>query len=187
MKKRILLTVATALLPYFVLFALAVIFFLNDYPVFGFFMESVFHSNVLNLFAVILIYCFFNIVLCFVCFIAEVYKKTDALQLAKSAIVMKLILLPSYLVIFVLGFFLMITIFTFPFSIGLFLLDCLTLFLTGLFNLAAIINSVRQGFFKTKEVIWIAILQFIFCADVIASLVFYYKLRKRCKTENGIL
>ena len=183
-EKRIWLTIPAALLPYLGLFTLAMIFFSTRNPFFEFIMVSVFHSNAINVAATLLFCCIIATALSILCFVASIFKGWDALSMAKTAMVIKVIQAPAYALIFILGIVLAITIFTIPFSIGLFLLDCWTLFLTGLLTTAAVINSVRQGVFKFKEVIWIIILQLVFCADVVASIVFYLRLRERCKTEN---
>lgn len=99
--------------------------------------------------------------------------------MAKSAMITKLIQVPAYTTILVLGVLLAITAFTIPFSIGLFLFDSLTLFLTGLLTAAAAINAVRQGFVTAMDCVLIMVLQFIFCIDVVASIILYLKLRKR--------
>ena len=181
-KKRIWLTIPTALLPYLGLFTLATILFSTRNPFFEFIMESVFHSNAINVVATLLFCCIITTALSILCFVTSIFKGWDALSMAKSAMIIKVIQASAYALIFVLGISLAITIFTIPFSIGLFLLDCLTLFLTGLVTTAAVVNSVRQGVFKCKEVIWVIILQLVFCADVVASMVFYFRLRERCKT-----
>lgn len=178
-RNRIWYILPTAVLPYLVLLALAVIFFSADHPVFAFLMESVFGGNALLLIAALLLYCVFAGMLSVICFVTGIRKGWDALSLAKSAMILKLCQVPAYALIFVLGIVFAITLFTIPFAIGLFLLDCLTLCLTGLLTAAAAINAVRQGFFQSKEVLWIVLLQLVFCADVAATIAFYCKLRKR--------
>lgn len=184
-KKRIWFILPAALLPYLGILALAVIFFSTENPVFEFIMESIFNSNALDLIATLLLYCILATVLSIVCFAVSIRKRWDALSLAKSAMIMKLFQVPAYVLIFVLGVLFAFAIFTIPFAVGLFLLDCLTLFLTGLLTAAAVMNAVRQGVFKSKEVIWIILLQLVFCADVVASIVFYTTLRKRCKSKTS--
>lgn len=61
----------------------------------------------------------------------------------------------------------------------IFIFDFCTLVLTGLLNVVAIDVARKQGTVTLKETLWIIILQFIFCADVVASIVLYSKLNKR--------
>lgn len=178
-KKRIWFIIPTALLPYLVLTALATIFFSTKHPAFEFIMKSVFCSNAIYLITALLLCCVIATALSIIYFIISTRKGWDAFSLAKSAMITKLIQVPAYITILVLGVLLAFTAFTIPFSIGLFLFDCLTLFLTGLLTAAAAINAVRQGFVKAKECALIIALQFVFCIDVVASIILYLKLRKR--------
>ena len=183
-EKRIWMIIPTALLPYLGLFTLATIFFSTKCSFFEYIMVSIFRNNALNLIAVLLICCIIATLINIICFVASIRKGWDALSLAKSAMIIKLIHVPAYVLIFVLGILLTLTIFTIPFSVGLFLLDCLTLLLSGLLTTASIINTVRQGVFKAKDIFWIIILQLVFCADVVASIVFYFKLKGKCKIQK---
>ncbi len=186
-KKRIWLVISTILLPYFVLFMLATLFFSIEQPFFGYIMENIFRNNALSLLLALLIYCTVAIALSVVCFVISIRKSWDALSLAKTAMIIKLIQVPAYIAIFVLSVAFILTIFTFAFTFILILIDCLTLLLTGLLTVSSVINAVKNGTFRIKEVIWVIILQFVFCADVVASIIYYKKLRKRLETENESL
>lgn len=177
-KKKIWLIIPALSLPYLALFMLATIFFSAEMPFFAFVMETLFRSNALLLIAALTIYCMITLAVSVGYFVIGIRKGWDALALAKCAMLLKLAQVPAYVAIFVLGVLLAFTIFTIPFSIGLWLLDCVCLLISGLFMLAAAINSVRQGVFSAKGVRWFVILQLIFCADVVASVVFYLQLRK---------
>lgn len=186
-KKRIWLVIPTLILPYFVLLMLATLFFSTSNPFFEFIAMYVFRSNALIMISVLLAYCIIAAALSIICFAVSIRKDWDALSLAKSALIIKLIQVPAYIAIFVLGLMFAITIFTFAFSIFFILIDCLTLALTGLLTVSSVINAVKNGTIRIKEVIWVIILQFVFCADVVASIIYYKKLRKRIKTENESL
>ena len=177
-KRLFLISVPIVLVPYLALFTLATVFFSTKISFFNYIMESVFNSNALYLIAVLLLYCLLAGVLSIVCFFASIYKKWDAISLAKTAMVMKLVQVPAYVLIFALGAVFVMTIFTIPFSIGLFVIDCLSVFMTGLFVISSVIATIRNNTFTLKEVIWVILLQFVFCADVISSVVFYIKLKR---------
>lgn len=172
-------------LPYLALFALVTLFLSSDIPFFAFLMESVFQMNIFLLIGALLLCCVIALAVSVVYFVVAVRKGWDALTLAKCAMILKITQIPTYAVIFVLGVLLLISIMTIPFAIGLWWFDCFTLFLSGIFMVAAIINAVRQGIFTSKEVRWFVILQFIFCADVVAAVVFYGKLKKKKGEENA--
>lgn len=177
-KKLLLIIIPIALFPYLILFALATIFFSTEIPFFRWVMESVFDSNALLLIAALLLYFILTALLSIICFVVSIYAKWDALSLAKAAMIIKLIQIPAYVLIFALGFMFLITIFTAPISIILFMLDCLSMFLTGILVIASAISSVRNNIFSFKEISWVILLQFVFCADVISSVIFYNKLKR---------
>lgn len=176
--KRSLLILPAVLLPYVALMALAVIFFSADLPMFARIMESVFDNNGLILIAALLGYCLIAAALSIFCFFRSICKKWDALSLAKTAVIVKLVQIPAYIGVFVVGVLCTITVFTIPFTVGVFLLDCVTLFLSGLLTSAAVINAVRQNNRPFKQVFWVILLQFVFCADVVAAILFYHQLKK---------
>ena len=183
-KKLFAISVPIVLVPYLALFTLATVFFSTKFPFFKYIMESVFDSNALYLIAALLLYCILTGMLSIVCFFVSIYKKWDAISLAKTAMIMKLVQVPAYLLIFVLGTACLITIFTIPFSVGLFITDCLSVFMTGLFVISSVIASIRNKTFTRKEVIWVVLLQFVFCADVISSVIFYKKLKRVNQQQN---
>ena len=186
-KKRIFwIAVPALLLPYLTLLTLATIFLSTTVPFFKWVMEVVFCSNALYLIAAFLICCFVVAVFSVVCFFVSIYKKWDCVSLAKLFMIVKLIQIPAYVLIFVLGVFMAITVFTIPFSIALFLFDCFSLALTGIGVVSAAINAIRQGVSTPKELFWLAIAQFFFCVDVVASIVLYVKLKKLKKAKTSV-
>ena len=177
-KKMFLTFIPILLIPYIALFSLAAIFFSTTVPFFEFLMQTVFRSNIFYFLAVLLIYCAAVTVYNVICFFVSIRRKWDMVALAKTAMTVKLIQVPAYVLIFVLGVFMAITIFTIPFAVGLFVIDCLALFMTGLPVIASAVMAKRQGVFSLKEVFWVIALQFVFCADVIVSVMFYLKLKR---------
>lgn len=177
-KKLICLAIPICLLPYLALFTIATVFFSTKITFFKFIMESVFQNSGLILIAAFFLCCIIVALLSIVYTILSLYKEWDPLPIAKLAMIVKLIQLPAYIMIFIVGAFLVFTIFTIFFSIGLFLFDCLSLFITGILVISAVVNSEKKGIFKAKQVIWVIIMQFIFCLDVISAIIFYIKLKK---------
>ena len=181
--KRIWLVIPAALIPYLCLFTMATMFFCFDYQFFRIIMEKVFNYNgpllVLTLFIIVAVSC----VLSIISFVLSICKKWDPVSLAKTSAIIKLLQIPAYLLIFVLGVLLLISIFTFAVSFILCFLDCLTLVLTSLITVAAIVNARRQRLITKTEAVIFSILQFIFVVDVIFSILFLFKIFKREK--NG--
>ncbi len=176
-KKVFLRMIPAMLLPYLILFSYVVIFNYTDILLFDQIMEKVFDNNALILLGVLFIYCFITSIFSIISFAQSLRGKYDAKSLTKAALIVKLIQLPAYITIFVVGVIFVLSIWMIPFTIILFLIDSLTLILTSLFSLSGIIVSVKNGTFEFKEVILFAILQFIFCADVVSLFIFYKKLK----------
>lgn len=178
-RKKIWLVLPVALLPYIVLCATVIPLFSTKVPLLDAIMENVFQDNALYLVSAVLLFALIAAVLSVLCFTVSIRKQWDALSLAKTAMIIKLIQVPAYILIFILGVLLMITIFTIPFSIGMLILNCLTLVLTGLLSIAAVVIAIRQNYFTLNDSLWIVVLQLIFCADVFASIALYRKLKKK--------
>ena len=185
-KKNVWTAIATILLPYLMLLALALIFLSTKLAFFEWIMQFVFWNNALLLILALLFCCILVAILNVLCFIANIRQKEDALALAKTAMIVKLTQIPAYVLIFVLGVLLLLTIFTIPFTIALFFFDCACLFLSGLWVASSAIYAIRQGICKPQKTIWAIILQFVFCADVVSSIVFYIMLKKSQKRRINV-
>ena len=177
--KRVWLLLPTILLPYFTLLLVAIVILSTNVQVFAFIMDHVFQENGLYILAILLILCLIAAVFSITYFVMSIRKKWNPVSLAKFAMIIKWMQVPAYVAIFALGLIFAITLFTIPIAIIFVLVDCLTLLLTGLLTISAAVVAVRQGVFQTKDVLWIILLQFVFCADVLAATVFYKKLRNK--------
>lgn len=182
-KNRIWLVIPTACLPYFLLCTLSVVFFSTQHPLCRFIMERVFAGNGLLLIASVLIFTFLAASMSVICFFISIRKQWDALSLAKTAMIIKLLQIPAYVIIFIMGVILLTTILAIPISFVLFLVECLTLVLTGLFTTAAAVVAVRKQMVTWKECGLLVGLQLVFCADVVASILLYSILKKRTSSE----
>ena len=176
--KRTWLLLPTILLPYVTLLLAATLFLSPYSPAFEFIVDHVFQENALLILAALLAFCLIALAFSITHFILSVRKRMNPVSLAKCAMVIKWIQIPAYLAIFALGLILAISLFTIPIAIIFVLVDCLTLLLTGLVTISAAVIAVRQGIFQTKDVLWIILLQFVFCADVLAATILFTRLRK---------
>ena len=184
-KKLVFLSLPAALIPYLTLLAMTMIFFAAKVPLFDWLMENVFCNNALSLLAVLVIFCILAIVLTVICFVVSIRKNWDVLEMAKTVMIIKCLQIPAYLLIYVFGVICALTIFAVLFSIVLFIVDCLCLCMTGLLVIASAINAVKTKKFTCKSVFWILLLQFVFVADVIASIIFYNKLKRMDARERS--
>ena len=169
---KYLLLLPGAVFPYMVLLSLYGLFS-------GFFVNTIYQNPLL---LIPTLFLFFILALgCSIIFFAMgLAKKWDAKKVALANMIVKLIQIPAYVVTFLLGVICILTIFTYALSFLLVLFDCLTIILTGLTGACAAIRSYKEQ--KTTIAFSVAngILQFIFCADVVCSILLFVK----CKTQK---
>ena len=173
MKKAVLL-IPCLLFPYVLLFAIYCIYT-------GFLMEEFFD----NFFLVLLFYMFIyfvvtlglNIVFCALC----AKRKWEARQIALINMIIKLAQIPAYVAVFLLGIVCLLGIFTIGFVLFFILYDCLSIFLSGMIGFSAVRRCRKES--GEGSLLWTAagILQFVFCADVVCSVIVYKK--SDCRKE----
>jgi hypothetical protein len=144
-------------------------------------MEKVFNNNAFYLVFVLFILYFISFVCSVIACITSIANKRKALEVLRINMIIKLIHIPAYIMIFVVGLFCMITIFTFGITIALIILDGLTIVLSGLIGLGGVTKSLKENKISKIAAAIHGILQFVFCADIISSVIIYLKVKK---TEN---
>lgn len=170
--KKILPMIPAILAPYLLLFILYMIFSCS--PI----LEKLFYNNGLLLVAVFFLYLFVALVLVILTSVFAVKNQWDCVSLAKTVFIIKLIQIPAYLAIFVLGALLFISIFTIPFTLVMAFVDFLTVAMTGILGLATVINANKKNKSENPIFTICSVLQFVFCIDIIASAVLYFKSKK---------
>lgn len=176
MKKYIQL-LPTILYPYFIIASIFLIFGGGN-PVVDMIWEKL-DNNGYILLGIILAVFILSMILNIITVIIALANKWDAKSLAKTNMIIKCIQIPAYLCLFALGFMCLITIFTAGISFVVFVLDCLGIFLTGLFSISGIVRAWREGKISWKGTIAWGICSFICCVDVIMAIVMYQKIKKR--------
>ncbi len=181
-KKTIWLALPMAITPLVELAFLTIIFSSTNNPIFIWFMlEATKGMGIFILIFLLFAYIFVAFCLCTVAIILGFVKKFDALTSAKIIMIIKIIQIPIHIVSFLLGAILFITIFTFVIAILMAIINYLVILMMGLLNIVAMVNSVKQGYTKYRNIIWAIILQFFICVDVVATIIFYIQLRKKKK------
>lgn len=124
-----------------------------------------------------------GIVSSIVCFV----RGDDPLAMAKTSMTVKLCLLPAYVVLFCLGFIFFCTpVFTWPFLFATILADYCVLLITGFFNTLAILRAVQAGKISFRGNRRYILMQFVYCLDVVASVLFFRKLKKLYGLETTL-
>lgn len=174
--KRNWLLIPVIIYPYLILFTL-ICMFTSSYiqP----FMERVFHDDgslillMLPVFYVVALLCTVIVV------IINLKKQRNSEDILRTNMIIKLIHIPAYILIFLVGLACLMTIFTMGISIVLVILDCFTIFLTGLIGLSGVIRSYKENKLTKKESWAYGFHQFIFCVDIISSIRVYRNIRRK--------
>jgi len=176
--KNLWLIFPVAVLQYVAIGLLSFIFVSSRNAFYGEIMQKVFGNNGLMVLLLLFLFAILSVIFVIIFSVVAMKGDYDALFVAKTAMIVKLIQIPAYIGIFVLGVFLAISLLTIPFAVALMILDFLALFLTGLLNTIAVFLAVRQKMTTWSDSIWVICLQFVFCADVVSSIVFYVRLKQ---------
>ena len=127
-----------------------------------------------------------SLVLAFICnaiFLA-LSRKDDYNSLAKLALIVKIIHIPTYVFIFILGLALGLVFFmAIPLILLLVIVDYLTLFFSGTLSFTATIKSLKKA--KTLSITTL-VCQFFFCLDIISLIVYCIKIKKVGAYNNAI-
>lgn len=177
--KKYIPSILAAIFPYSILFALYCMFS-------GFLMHSVFQSNGFLLLLAVLLFWVVSLGCAVATCVISLARKWDSYELARANMILKLIPVPAYILIFLLGCAFLITIFTFAISVILMLLDGMAIVLSGLIGVAAVKRNHSDKILSTKEMVAHGILQFVFCADVVSAIVVFYKARRAKKLRGSI-
>lgn len=117
-------------------------------------------------------------------------KKPDgaggALGAARLNMVIKLVQIPAYLVIFLLGLVFSLTIFGIGFVIFFFFIDCVSIAMSGFIGVAAVVRSYAAGFVTLKRGVLLAALQFMFVADIVCCIVLFVSSQRACREKSNV-
>lgn len=144
----------------------------------GFGMEPVFQNNGF----LCLAFLFLWMLLGFICAVAAGIRGTrtlDCRRLARTVMVVKLAQIPAYCILFVLATLFTLTIFTIGFTIALAFFDVMAICMTGILGSFCIRKCCRCGLLVRSDGMVHALLQFLFCFDVISSIWVYCKTNKK--------
>ncbi len=126
----------------------------------------------------------FTLLLSLVCNIIFMAKTKTANELLKAALVIKLLHIPTFILIFVFGIILGFMFFmTLPLILFLVVIDLITLFLSGMISVYAYIKALNEVHSYSTSVLIISLIcQFFFCADVISLFVTNILVKKKSTT-----
>lgn len=168
--KKILPFIFIILFPYYIVFLIGSL--LNQHL-----MEFVFHNN---FYIGLLSLCIFGIIAFVSVIILCVNNfagRLDAVEAARINMMIKIIPIPAYLVIFVIGLMCLLTIFTIGISFILLILDGISIVLSGLIGVFVVRRCYADGILTRTEMVIHGILQFVFCLDIVSAVIVYRKIK----------
>lgn len=142
-------------------------------------MEHVFHDDIYRGVAYLFIFLLIAFISAIIVFIGNLRDKEDVAGVARMNMIIKLVQIPAYLYIFIFGLLCMVTIFTMGISFVLMWLDAVSISLSGLIGISAVKHARGIGALSGPQMILHGILQFIFCADIISSIIVFRKTKQR--------
>jgi len=169
---RIALVIPCVLFPY------AILLFLYLLMIDQTIIETVFMNDALLPLGILILFLSVAFFLSVLTAIAALVNHWDAAYCAKMVFFVKLLQIPAYILIFILGVLFFITIFTFAFSIAFVIFDVVLIIMTGLMGTSAAVRAYKEDMCTFGQMVLLSIAQYIFCVDVFASLYLYLKTRK---------
>ncbi|MCI9083095.1 MAG: hypothetical protein HFI70_12565 [Lachnospiraceae bacterium] len=149
----------------------------------SFLWEKIFSNNIFIPLLLFLIFGAVMYIINMLLFLQARRGRWNALELARINMIAKLVQIPAYLFIFIVGLFCMVMIFTIGVSAVFLLLDVLSVGMTGVYALAVFYQLRKEQFISAKMQIVYSLISFVFCVDVITS-VRGYQLCARAGQES---
>ena len=106
-------------------------------------------------------------------------RNQQAIDVLKTSLILKLIHIPTYVLIYIIGLFMGFMFFmTFPLILFLVFIDYVTLILSSMISVFALIKNLKNN----KGISILALLcQIFFCVDVIALTIAFFTIKKQTK------
>ena len=105
----------------------------------------------------------------------------SARTLAFIAMIVKLIHIPAYILFFILGISGVFLIQFIAVTVIIFLFDCIAILLSGSLMLLAILRWRKENKIKTSFIMLFSVCSFLFCFDVIFSVILYFYVKTKGK------
>lgn len=97
----------------------------------------------------------------------------NARELARTNMLVKIIQIPAYVIIFIMGLLCCLMIFTIGISLALLLLDMFSIGMTGLFACTAFYRLRKEQLISPSAQALYSLGSFLFCADVVIAIIGY--------------
>ncbi len=138
-----------------------------------FLWEHLFFNNVFVPLGAILLLGIFLYIINLLFLLNARHGKWSAQELCRTNLLVKLLQIPAYLFIFVVGLLCALMIFTIGISFVFVLLDIFTIGMTGLFACSAFYVLKKEQKISGKMQLFYSLASFLFCADIVIAVIGY--------------
>lgn len=145
-----------------------------------FLWEHIFFNNVFVPLGIILLLGFSLYLMNILFLLNARHGKWTSQELCKTNMIVKLLQVPAYLFIFIVGLVCTVMIFTIGISFALVLLDIFSIGMTGLFACTAFHALKKEQKISGKMQLLYSLASFLFCADIVIALIGY-----KLSTDTG--
>ena len=104
-------------------------------------------------------------------------SRSESVALMKTQMIMRFVQIPGYILILVISLLFLLFVFTIGFSIYFLILDTASIMITGLLSIPVYSSLHRNGLIGQKQAVCYSILSFVFCADVVVSIICYRQVK----------
>lgn len=127
-------------------------------------------------YSVVLFVCFFITVISTIIGLIKMNRSEDDYRkILFMNMLIKLLHMPAYTVIFLIGLLYASTVIGLIVTVSLLIIDCIVIFFSGMVGVIGILKMKREGKISSGQAVKYGICQFIFCIDVINAVVLYIK------------
>lgn len=144
----------------------------------GFLMESLFQNTVYSLFLWIILFALIAHGITLVMSAFFLIKKSNARNIAKLNMIVKLSQILAYIGIFIVGVICLISVWGILLVIWFVVFNVWSITMTGTIGSVAVYRSYQEGKISKKMSVVYALCQFIFCLDIVACIMLYRETKK---------
>lgn len=143
--------------------------------------NNLFNNNVFIPLALIIIFYFISLILNIIYCVKTINSNIELNDLIKSNRTVKLIQMPAYIIIFILGVICILAILTIPFAFVLAFFSFASLLMSGIYAVTCYKKLKDKAIISNKSFILYSLLSFVYIADLFVAIIVYkkyYKLRR---------
>jgi len=109
--------------------------------------------------------------------VLTIKNRQQAKSLALTGMLIKLLHVPAYVCLFIIGMGGAMLVKFLPVTFAIFLFDCVLIFFSGMIMLSAVICAVKEKKLEAGQALFFGITSFIFCIDVISVILLYCNIK----------